>query len=265
VVSMLLTSLALLCWPDTRVATRLRVLADRPVRERLRRPRVTAMTLVPIAAAVGWLVAGPGGTVAATLLTATGRHHLRTTRQTRQSLTEVDGLAEALRSLVAGLRAGAHPATAAEHAAADAPPDTATTMHAIAAAARLDGDVTSALATARTPAAADALTRVSTAWQLAQRHGLPLADVLDAVGRDLEQRARFARQVIARMAGPKASALVLVALPVLGVALGEATAAHPLRVLTATGAGQALLVVGVTLLCAGVAWTGRITNQVALR
>jgi tight adherence protein B len=265
VVSLVLTSLALLCWPDAGAAARLRVITGRPVRKRLRMPRPTAVTLLAVAAAVGWLVAGPGGAAAAALLTATGRHQLRTTRRSRQSLTEVDGLAEALRSLVAGLRAGAHPAAAAEHAATDAPPNTATTMHAIAAAARLDGDVTSALPTARTPASAAALTRMSTAWQLAQRHGLPLADVLDAVGRDLEQRARFARQVLARMAGPKASALVLVTLPVLGVALGEATGAHPLSVLTTTGVGQALLVIGVTLLCAGVAWTGRITNQVARR
>jgi tight adherence protein B len=265
VVSLLLTSLALLCWPDARASARLHVIAGKPGRKRLRMPRPTATMALAIAAAVGWLVAGLGGAVAATLLTATGRHHLRTTGQSRQSLTEVDGLAEALRSLVAGLRAGAHPATAAEHAATDAPPNTATTMHAIAAAARIDGDVTSALPTARTPASAAALTRVSTAWQLAQRHGLPLADVLDAVGRDLEQRARFARQVLARMAGPKASALVLVVLPVLGVAMGETTGAHPLQVLATTMLGQVLLVTGVTLLCAGVAWTGRITNQVARR
>jgi len=89
--------------------------------------------------------------------------------------------------------------------------------------------------------------------------------VLDAVRRDLEQRARFTRQVIARMTGPKASALALSLLPVLGIVLGETMGARPLRVLTGTGVGQVLLVTGVTLLCAGVAWSGRITNRVVHR
>jgi tight adherence protein B len=106
---------------------------------------------------------------------------------------------------------------------------------------------------------------MATAWQLAQRHGLPLADVLDAVRRDLEQRARFTRQVIARMTGPKSSTLVLSLLPLLGIALGETMGASPLRVLSGTGLGQTLLVMGVILLCAGVAWSGRITNRVVHR
>jgi tight adherence protein B len=138
-------------------------------------------------------------------------------------------------------------------------------MRAIAAAARLDGDMTRALATVHTPALRTALTRVAAAWQLAHRHGLPLADVLDTVRRDLEHRARFTRQVLARLAGPKASALVLSALPVLGIAIGEAMGAGPLHVLTSTGMGQVLLVVGVLFLCAGIAWSGRITAGVVDR
>jgi tight adherence protein B len=174
-------------------------------------------------------------------------------------------LAEALRSLVASLRTGAHPARAAESAAEDAHPQAAAAMRAVATAARLDGDVSAALATARSPALATALGRVSTAWRLAQRHGLPLADVLDAVRSDLEQRARFTRQVLARMTGPRSSALALSLLPVLGIALGEVMGAYPLRQLTSTGLGQVLLVLGVTLMCAGVTWSARITNRVVHR
>jgi len=162
--------------------------------------------------------------------------------------------------LVAGLRAGAHPATAAESAAEDAHPQTKPTMRAVAVAARLDGDLT-AVVDPSSPALAPALGRLATAWQLAQRHGLPLADVLDAVRRDLEQRARFTRQVLARMAGPRSSALALSLLPALGLALGAAAGANPLAVLTGIALGQALLVTGVTLLCAGMTWSSRITNR----
>lgn len=260
-VSLLLTSLALLSWPDTRATSRLRSVAGQTDRKRLRRPQPTAVSLIGAAIITGWLIAGVGGAAAAALLAATARRQLRTRTENRQSLAALDALAEALRSLVASLRTGAHPATAAENAAADAQPPTATTMHAIAAAARLDGDISMVVSTARTPAMAAALGRIAKAWQLAQRHGLPLADVLDAVRRDLDQRARFARQVLARMTGPRSSAMALSFLPALGIALGEAMGASPLRQLTTTGMGQALLLTGVALLCAGITWSARITSR----
>jgi tight adherence protein B len=264
-IPLLLCGLALLWWPDTRSAARLRVIAGAPTRRRrLRHPQPSAVTVIVAAAATGWLIASAGGAMAAALLTATASRQLHERRRLRQSLAAVDGLAEALRSLVAGLRAGAHPAEAAESAAADAPPQAAATMRAVAAAARLDGDVGRALGTTSTPTLTTVLRRVAKAWTLAQRHGLPLAEVLDAVRRDLDQRTRFARQVLARMAGPRSSATVLSLLPVLGVALGEAMGARPFHLLTNTTTGQLLLVVGVTLLCAGVLWCGHLTNQAVL-
>jgi len=264
-VSLLLTSLALLCWPDTRATARLRAIAGHAPRKRLHTSRPSAVTAMVAAVVAGWLVAGVGGAVAATLLAATVRRQLRTRTENCESLIALDGLAEALRSFVASLRTGAHPATAAESAAEDAHAETAAAMRAVGAAARLGGDVTVVVDTARSPTLVTALSRMATAWQLAQRHGLPLADVLDAVRRDLEQRARFTRQVIARMTGPKSSALVLSLLPLLGIALGEAMGASPLLLLTGTGLGQLLLVMGVALLCAGVVWSSRITNKVVRR
>lgn len=258
-VSLILAGAALLCWPDNSVTTRLRAIAGRTERKRLRARRPNALTLTIVAAVTGWLVAGPAGAVAAALLTLTIRGQLRTRAASRDALTAVDGLAEAMRTLVAGLHAGAHPARAAEAAAADAHTQTRATMRAIASAASLDGDL--AVVVHESPALAPPLARLATAWQLAQRHGLPLADVLDAVRRDLEQRARFTRQVLARMAGPRSSALALSLLPVLGLALGTATGANPLAVLMDTPLGQASLVVGVTLLCAGMAWSARITTR----
>jgi tight adherence protein B len=130
-------------------------------------------------------------------------------------------------------------------------------MRAIAAAARLGGDAEQAI---REPLLAEA----AHAWALAQRHGLPLADVLDAVVQDLDQRARFARQVQARMAGPRASATVLACLPAVGIGLGQAMGANPLRILAMTAAGQVLLVLGVALVCAGVLWSARLTQQAVL-
>ena len=86
--------------------------------------------------------------------------------------------------------------------------------------------------------------QLAKAWQVSARHGVAFADVLDATRRDLDQRAAFARQVHARMAGPRASAMVLAGLPVFGVLLGELSGARPLHVLLGTTAGQFLLVLG---------------------
>ena len=253
--------LAILCWPSIPAKTRLNALhpTARTPRQ-LRPPHPSAVTLTCTAAVVGWLLAGLPGAAAAALATATAQRRWRARGALTRSLTEMDGVVEAIRSLVAGLRAGAHPADAAESAAEDAHPSAATPMRAIAAAARLDGDVDRALAATATPTPA-VLTRISRAWALAQRHGLPLADVLDAVARDLDQRVRFTRQVLARMTGPRTSATVLALLPALGIALGQAMGAHPLRVLTTTPAGRILLLLGVAFLCAGIAWCARLTNQ----
>lgn len=266
-VSLALVGLGLFCWPARPSRTRLRALrpAEGPRRHRVPRPGLFGT--VTGLGALGWILFGPGAGVAAALLGVVGCWRWRSRRRLLASLAGVDGLAEALRSLVAGLRAGAHPADAAELAAADAEPQAAGAMRAISAAARLDGDVDRALDSARTgpPLLAAALDRLAKAWVLAGRHGLPLAEVLDAVGRDLEQRARFARQVVARMAGPRASATVLALLPVVGVVLGEAMGARPLHLLAGTSGGQLLLVAGVGLLCAGVVWSTRLTEQAVLR
>ena len=73
-------------------------------------------------------------------------------------------------------------------------------------------------------------------------------------------RQRFSTQVAAKLAGARATATILAALPVLGVLLGQLIGAHPLRFLL--GAGGWLLVAGTTLACGGLLWSDRITDRV---
>ena len=77
---------------------------------------------------------------------------------------------------------------------------------------------------------------------------------------DVDSRTRFAAEVDARLAGPRATATVLAGLPVLGLLLGQAIGADPMRVLAGTAVGQTLLVVGTGLACAGVLWSARIVS-----
>ncbi|WP_425266650.1 type II secretion system F family protein, partial [Amycolatopsis thailandensis] len=89
------------------------------------------------------------------------------------------------------------------------------------------------------------------------------AAVLDAARRETEAEVGFRRRLKAKMAGPRASAAVLAVLPLVCLLLGEAMGASPLGVLTGTGAGQLLLVLGSGLIWAGTAWCRALTGRVA--
>ena len=265
--SALLAALGVLAWPDTRAHARLRALTRHPAT--FTRPRWLWPPRLPLlltaASAVGLLTFGPAGAAATALITTT-LWRLRKMRQTQDAtIAAVAGLAEALRAFAEALRTGAHPAIAAQSAAEDAHPDAATVLLTIAAAARLGGDIEQALATTDLPALAGHLPELGMAVRLSTRNGLPLADVLDAARRDLQLRARHARTVQARMAGPKTTATILAALPLIGIALGESTGASPIHVLAHTGIGQAMLVLGALLISAGLLWTAKLTTQATRR
>ncbi|MEU4763727.1 type II secretion system F family protein [Actinosynnema sp. NPDC023794] len=246
------------------LAAALAVLPSAGARRRLAGPRRRArwksvkpnrVLAVLVGLALGTPV-GAGGAIAGALLAATVWRTYRETIRQRDRMAASVALADGLKAFVAELRSGAHPAKAAIGAAEDAEPPATDVLRAIAATSARGGDVEAALAGFRD---ADHLAR---AWRLSAVHGVPLADVVDAVRRDLDRRTAFAGQVHARMAGPRAGAAVLAGLPLFGVVLGEFGGAGPLAVLSGTPPGQVLLVAGVVLICAGLRWSGRLTRQV---
>ncbi|WP_410637215.1 type II secretion system F family protein [Amycolatopsis sp. lyj-346] len=240
---------ALACWPAA--PNRLQVLIEPPATIRI--PQVWRIVRWLLPATLAGLLAGVGGAIAAGVLTLAWRQEWRAHRRATADLAMAAHTATALRTMVAELRSGAHPVTAAE-AAADVVPAVAGDLHALATAARLD-----------TALAAPALPQLATAWTLGRRHGLPMADVLDAARRDAEAGLAFARRMRAKLAGPRASAAVLTGLPVLCVLLGHAMGAAPLPVLTGSTPGQVLLVTGCVLLWAGTAWCRALTGRVRIR
>jgi tight adherence protein B len=268
-----------LCWPAEAARTRL-------TRWHRRAPSAQVVAvggswvtrqygwLLPaLAAAVGVLLGGLGGGLAAAMLAATTAARWRATRNRRLATMAATGLSDALGVLVAELRAGAHPGDAlraAADTAADRPPGVhpggprhaatgvSGALAAVAAVARLGGDVPATLRSAGPVDLRSWLDRLADAWSLAERYGIPLADLLDAVRSDAEHRVRFTTEVQARLAGPRATAAVLAGLPLLGLALGHAMGAAPLRVLCGTPVGQVLLVIGTALACLGVLWSARL-------
>ncbi|MET9231473.1 type II secretion system F family protein [Lentzea sp. NPDC003310] len=251
--SLLLVAAALIVWPRLEPIRRLR-----PQNKR----EVVVPQYIWVAAGAGfvYLLADVGGVIAAAVLAVTTRRILKRRKKTKAQQQAAEALSSGLGGVIDELRAGAHPAQAAEGAAEDTPAPAKEVLRAAASAARLGGDVERTLRELRQPLLGKAVEQLARAWHVSARHGVALADVLDATRLDLDQRAAFARQVHARMAGPRASAVVLAVLPVMGVLLGELSGAGPVHVLTGTVPGQVLLVLGAVFGAAGIWWTQRITE-----
>ena len=106
-------------------------------------------------------------------------------------------------------------------------------------------------------------TELAGAWLLATRHGVALADVVDGLRADVASRRERALRVDATLAGPRATAVILTALPALGVLLGSGFGADPLGVLLDGVLGGVLCLAGAVFLAAGLLWTDRIAGGAA--
>jgi tight adherence protein B len=205
---------------------------------------VAALVSTPLVA----LLAGAGAGLAARAWSAT--------RQRARERAELQGLAEALGTLAAELRAGRSLDAAVTAAAAACPGEESGAR--LVRAVRdpgvpAPGGASGALAAAHG--------RIAAAVLLSGRTGCSLAEVVAAVEDDLRARLRHEQELRTATAGPRAGAGLLAALPVLGLAMGAGVGADPWGVLTTTGVGQVLLVTGVGLEVAGVAWAGRLVRR----
>ena len=201
-------------------------------------------------------------TLAAAMLAVTLLMRRRRRAARRRAEQESRALEAALDVLVGELRTGAHPVTAFRVAAAESSGTVAGSLGAVAARAELGADVPAGLRSAAAATARPACwERLAVYWQLAQTHGLTMATLVRAAQRDMVERSRFDATVTAGMAGARATAAVLAALPLAGVVLGELLGAHPVQFLVSGGAGGWLLLVGISLVCCGLLWSDRITGR----
>lgn len=258
---LLSAAVAVLLWPDRRreAYRRAALLTTRSAAPRSQRLPVA---LLAVLAAVGAAAAVSTPLVAllAGILAWAGARSWEAAGRARAQEERLTGLAEGLGALAAELRSGRSleaAATAAVAACGNAE-SSASLAHAV-----------------RTPAAASptrtqpdddpmgaAIGRLSAAVLLSNRTGCSLADVVTAVDGDLRARRGHRQELRAAVAAPRASAMLLAGLPLLGLAMGSGVGADPWHVLTGTGTGQALLVTGVALELVGVAWSRRLVGRV---
>lgn len=195
---------------------------------------------------------------------ATAGLRYRRRRSMRRATAEGDALQSALEVLVGELRAGSHPVRAFGAAADDTEGAVGASLRSVAARARLGADVAAGLAAAARGSALPVhWQRLALCWRLASENGLGIATLMRAAQRDIAERQRFSARVSSSMAGARATATILAALPVLGVLLGQLIGARPLAFLFGGHAGGWLLLVGSTLACVGLLWADRIADRVA--
>lgn len=79
---------------------------------------------------------------------------------------------------------------------------------------------------------------------------------------DAQGRKDFRDRTTAASAGARTAAAVLIALPVLGIGLGELIDAHPTATLLGGGLGSVMLLIGVCFVAAEVLWTDALIDRV---
>ncbi|MEU2491746.1 type II secretion system F family protein [Streptomyces sp. NPDC007883] len=131
---------------------------------------------------------------------------------------------------------------------------------AVLAAARFGGDVPAELRRASHEPGADGLAGLAACWLVAVDSGAGLAAGIDRLEGALRAERDQRDSLRAQLAGAWSTVVVLALLPAIGLALGWALGADPLRVLLHSPAGLGCLLVGGLLEAVGLYWATRIVR-----
>lgn len=232
-----------------RLGSRIQALADGP-------PRRAVGAAVLTGAATGWIVAGP---VAGLVLAAYGALGARAAVRRagrRRAVAARSRSLDNLNALAADLRAGLAigPLGAVSTTAGSATGAGATQRFSSGVAA---GDDAAQSHELFDPRLAELTTAV---WRLAEQTGAPAADLVERIEADARAGDRSRAMAAAQAAGAQATALLLAALPIGGIALGYGIDVDPLQVLLHTPMGAACAIGAVLLQCGGLLWADRLVN-----
>ncbi|MFE5921631.1 type II secretion system F family protein [Streptomyces sp. NPDC056468] len=224
------------------------------------RERLRAEWWAPVA---GLVLAVLGSSVLPVVAGAVGVPVLRQVRLAREARRLRERRGDAVITLCGALagevRAGRQPGEALLLAARDSG-GLGQAQAAVLAAARFGGDVPGALALAARQPGAEGLSGLAACWRVAVDQGAGLAAGLDRLEGALRAGRDQRADLRAQLAGARSTVVMLAGLPVLGLLLGAAMGAQPLRVLLHTGAGIGCLAVGGVLEGLGMWWALRIVR-----
>ncbi|WP_367321674.1 type II secretion system F family protein [Streptomyces sp. HUAS ZL42] len=213
--------------------------------------------------AVGLTLAVLGASVLPVVAGAAGVPVLRRALRARETRLARESRGDAVIALCGALagevRAGRQPGEALLRAAQDSG-GLGDAQAAVLAAARFGGDVPAALAVAARQPGADGLLGLAACWRVAVDQGAGLAAGLDRLEGALRTERDQRADLRAQLAGARSTAVMLAALPALGLLLGTALGADPLHVLLHTGPGLGCLLIGGLLEAAGLWWALRIVR-----
>ena len=159
------------------------------------------------------------------------------------------------------LDAGVVPGSAWQHAASGISSPVAQAVAAVAEGGAVGRELVERLIAARVLAPEDereAWAALAAAWAAATESGAPLAPTLSRFAEVLRSLAQARREVDVALAGPIATARIVLALPVIGLLFGVLLGFDALRIVTTTPRGWACLVVGGLLVAGGVRWNRRL-------
>ena len=168
---------------------------------------------------------------------------------------------ELCRTLAAELRAGRAPAAADESALGELDPAVSGEWALLAAVARSGDDLAAALQSVSVRPGSVGLAYLAACWRVAAGTGAGLADVVDRLAESLAHEDQSRQELTAQLAGPRATAIMLSALPALGLAMATALGGAPLIFLFTTPAGLLCLAAGILLDTLGLWWTHRMVRR----
>lgn len=163
-------------------------------------------------------------------------------------------------ALVGELRTGRDAVTALGRAAGSWEP-----FGSVARAAALGADVPAALRRLAREPGAEGLRDLSVAWEVAGRTGGRLGDVLTQVVEGGRAVHEDLRTVGTELASARATARLMVLLPVVTLGLAAGTGSAPWRLLVSEPLGVACLAAGTGLSLVGLLWIDRIADGVIRR
>jgi tight adherence protein B len=131
-------------------------------------------------------------------------------------------------------------------------------------AARAGDDVADAIAeaTAGLPTQlGEAWRALAAAWDVATRAGAPLSGCLRDLAAAFRELGQLHRDLTVALTGPRATARLVMVLPVVALLFGSLMGFDTLRTLFLTGPGLACLVVGSALMFAAARWNRRLVRR----